>query len=418
MRSVLIVIVLLALGAALGAGGLWLSQRGRSPAEPADAPEAHEPPASTQIAPGETPIHLDTETQQRVGLKVETLAGATRQPELLAYGLLQEDPAASFTIRAPVAGTLRAADPAAWPDLNRRVEAGTLVGYIEPRLTQTERIDLAARLTQARADAAEAEAALASARSSYENKRKLNVEDKAVADRVVEEAEAKLKSEQARRDAALRIVQLIESANQATSAPVHFELRVDQAGQVVDTPARPGESVEAGQTLLRVAHFDSLIARIELPLGQPFDESAPTALIVPVGQEQQALVGQRLGLAAPTEYAAARGPVLLYRVTTAGLALRPGAAVMARVPTPGGQLAGVLVPRAAVVRLLGQAWAYVQTGAEEFARRELADAEFIGDAWFATRGFEAGQRVVTDGAQVLLSEELKAQIAKEESAAE
>ncbi len=129
-------------------------------------------------------------------------------------------------------------------------------------------------------------------------------------------------------------------------------------------------------------------------------------------------MGQRLGLAAATEYSAARGPILLYRVATAGLALRPGAAVIAHVPTRGGQLTGVLIPRAAVIRLLGKAWAYVQSADEQFARRELLDAEFTGEAWFVTGGFEAGDRVVTDGAQVLLSEELKAQIAKEETAAE
>ena len=417
MRRFLVAIGLLVLGAGLGTGGLWLGLHGRATKE--KTAQEQEEPQLAHTPEGETIIRLETQTQQRVGLKTEVLEAATRQPELPAYGLLQEDPAASFTVRAPVAGILRTGDSATWPDLNRRIDAGALVGYVEPRLTQTERIDLAARLTQARADAAEAEAALASARASYENKRKLNVEDKAVSDRAVEEAQAKLKSEEAHRDAALRIVHLIESASTAASAPAsRFELLVEQAGEVVDAPAHPGEAVEAGQILLRVGRFDTLLARIELPLGQQFDEAANAALIVPVGDEEHALVGQRLGLAVATEYSAARGPILLYRVATAGLSLRPGAAVIAHVPTRGGQLTGVLIPRAAVIRLLGKAWAYVQTGDEQFARRELAEAEFTGDAWFVTRGFEAGDRVVTDGAQVLLSEELKAQIAKEETATE
>jgi multidrug efflux system membrane fusion protein len=417
MHRFLVAMGLLVLGAGLGAGALWLATRGSSTAATPDTPT--EPPRLLHTPEGETVVRLDTPTQERVGLKVDPLVAATRQPALPAYGLLQEDPAESFTLRAPVAGILRAADSATWPDLNRRLDAGTVVGYIEPRLTQTERIDLAARLTQARADAAEAEAALAAARASYESKRELNAENKSVSDRVVEEAKAKLKSEEARRDAALEIVHLIESAGAAASAPTsRFELPIEQAGEVLDVPARPGEAVEAGQTLLRLARFGTLIARIELPLGQPFDEAAPTAVILPVGDEQHALVGQRIGLAAASEYSAARGPILLFRVATAGLALRPGAAVVAHVPTHGNQRTGVLIPRAAVIRLLGKAWTYVQTAGEQFARRELVNAEFTGDAWFVTRGFEAGQQVVTDGAQVLLSEELKAQIAKEEAAAE
>ena len=40
-------------------------------------------------------------------MKTEPLTAATRQPETVAYGVLQEDPAQTFTLRAPVAGVLR-----------------------------------------------------------------------------------------------------------------------------------------------------------------------------------------------------------------------------------------------------------------------------------------------------------------------
>jgi biotin carboxyl carrier protein len=284
-------------------------------------------------------------------------------------------------------------------------------------LTQTERLDVATRLMQARADAAEAEAALATARSSFDSKKKLNAENKGVSDRALEEAESKVKSEEARRSAALQIVQLLESAQSvASTSQVRFELRAEQAGEVVEAPARPGEAVEAGQVLLRIVRFDALVARVELPLGQRFDEAASTARIVPVGQEECVLVGQRIGLGTAAD-SAVHGLALLFRVQTPGASLRPGAAVVAQVPAVGGRRTGVTIPRRAVVRLMGKAWAYVLTGEESFTRRELLDAETAGDAWFVTRGFQPGDRVVTDGAQVLLSEELKAQIEQEEAAA-
>ena len=115
---------------------------------------------------------------------------------------------------------------------------------------------------------------------------------------------------------------------------------------------------------------------------------------------------------------AARGPTLLFRVQTKGLSVRPGAAVVAHLPAPGGVRTGVMIPRSAVVRLVGKPWVYVQTDAESFLRRELSGAEPLDGTWFAPAGFQPGERVVVDGAQVLLSEELKAQIEREEAATE
>jgi multidrug efflux pump subunit AcrA (membrane-fusion protein) len=423
MQKLLIGICILVIGAVTGAGVLWVSVRDRLAAAPTDPPggeqEAQAQPGLPRLShtpEGETVVRFETEIQQRVGLKTEPLVAATRQPEIAAYGLLQPDPAQSFTLRAPVAGTLRADETANWPGLNQHVDAGVLVGYIEPRLTQTERIDLATRLTQARADAAEAEAALTAAQSSYDGKAKLNAANKAVSDRALEEARAKVQAEEARLNAARQIVRLIESANSTAGDPAaRFELRTDQAGEVVEIAARPGEAVESGQVLLRIVRFDTLVARVEVPVGELFDETATSARIVPVGDEERSLSGAAIGRGYDTN-SATHGPTLLFRVRTAGLPLRPGAAVVAHVPAPGGLRTGVVIPRGAVVRLLGKAWVYVQTAEESFTRRELSAAEPMDGAWFCTRGFQPGDRVVTDGAQVLLSEELKSQIEREEAA--
>jgi multidrug efflux pump subunit AcrA (membrane-fusion protein) len=68
------------------------------------------------------------------------------------------------------------------------------------------------------------------------------------------------------------------------------------------------------------------------------------------------------------------------------------------------------MPRAAIVRLHGQAWAYVQTDEQTFIRRQVPLDQPAEGGWFIPGGFEPGERVVVGGAQVLLSEELKSQI--------
>ena len=66
---------------------------------------------------------------------------------------------------------------------------------------------------------------------------------------------------------------------------------------------------------------------------------------------------------------------------------------------------GVVVPALAVVWSEGKAWAYLQTGARQFSRREIPTNAPIDGGYFVTSGFPAENKVVTKGAQSLLSEE-------------
>ena len=76
----------------------------------------------------------------------------------------------------------------------------------------------------------------------------------------------------------------------------------------------------------------------------------------------------------------------------------------------GEALAGVMVPRTAIVRFHGDAWVYVQTGADTFERVAIALDHPLADGWFVRAGLKPQAKVVTTGAQQLLSEELKGQI--------
>ena len=66
---------------------------------------------------------------------------------------------------------------------------------------------------------------------------------------------------------------------------------------------------------------------------------------------------------------------------------------------------GVVVPGSAVVWSEGKAWAYLQTGARQFSRREVAADAPIDGGYFVVNGFSSENKVVIRGAQSLLSEE-------------
>jgi hypothetical protein len=385
---------------------LWACSRSRTgEAAEKQAEVVKIPPRVRRTPAGDAVVTLDAQAQARAGLKTEALATATLPQEIQAFGDLQEDPSQSFTLRAPVAGTLRRSTTRDWPGLGQTLADGSVVGTIEPRLAPVDRVNLTERLTSARAEVAATSASLVASRAALVRARTLNAEDKNVSDRALQEAEARVKGEEARLGAAAESARLIESAL-ATAAPV--ALGVERGGQVVEVLAQPDEAVESGQPILRVARFNQFIARVDVPAGQAVPGSVSTAQIVPIGHEERLLRGERVSLAAAVD-PKTQGQPFLFRIRDPGLNLRPGMAVTAHLNLPGAPRRGALIPRSALVRFAGAAWVYVQLSAGEFSRREVALDRPAEKGWFSA-SLKPGEHVVVAGAQTLLSEELKFQI--------
>jgi hypothetical protein len=368
------------------------------------------PPRTARSASGDVVVTLDGETQKRISLTTEALAARTLAPEITAWGTLQEDPSRSFTLRAPVAGQLAHGNGRAWPSLGDVLGDRAAVGLIEPRVLPVDRVDLTARLAAARADVDAVGASRHAARAALDRAKIRNAESKIVSDRAVQETEARVRGEEARLDALTETVRLLEASLAGRAGPTGVRpLVVERGGEVVEVFAQPGESVESGQPILRLARFDRLVARVVLPAGQPVDRLVSNARIVVLGHEDRPLTGEPIAVGAPSE-AGAQGQALLFRVKPAGRPLRPGAALTAHLPLGGPPAAGVVVPRSAVVRFAGRPWVYVQVSDTGFTRREVALEHATEQGWFVTSGVRPGDRIVVAGAQTLLSEEFKSQI--------
>jgi multidrug efflux system membrane fusion protein len=68
---------------------------------------------------------------------------------------------------------------------------------------------------------------------------------------------------------------------------------------------------------------------------------------------------------------------------------------------------GVLIPNSATIWYGGQPWAYVQLQPDHFVRHLISQQSPMQDGFFVANGIRAGQCIVTRGAQLLLSEELR-----------
>ena len=99
-----------------------------------------------------------------------------------------------------------------------------------------------------------------------------------------------------------------------------------------------------------------------------------------------------------------QGRSFLYRAH-ARPGLSPGANLLAHLSV-GSAMKGLIVPLPAVVWSEGKAWVYQQTAADRFTRRALRTDIPVERGFFVAEGFSPGGKLVVQGAQALLSEEL------------
>jgi hypothetical protein len=135
---------------------------------------------------------------------------------------------------------------------------------------------------------------------------------------------------------------------------------------------------------------DSQTAPVRIDVASNSNQRFPAYLVSPSAQSDPAV----------------QGNAFIYR-TSAPLAV--GTNVIAYLPTSSQTTQGVVIPANAIVWYGGQPWTYVRMGANRFGRYPVPEQFPMNGGFFANRGFKPGEQIVTGGAQLLLSEELRPQ---------
>ncbi len=378
----------------------------------ADQNDEDTPPPKAPISRtpnGDPVLHIDAAMQTRIGLRTVVLSSSKYKPELTAYGKLEEDPSRSFTLRSPISGILRYPPGQDWPSLGEHLPDRAVIGAIVPRFTPAERIGFTSQLATALSEQSTSKAAVTAARAAYERARILNADNKNISDQALQDAAALLQGDEARLKAANETVRQIDNSLQSADPSGSRKLTIERGGEVVQLTAQPGESIEPGSPILRLANFNELLARIDVPVGEHVPASVSQVRIMPAGFNNESLVATRVAVA-PAIDSRIQGEALLFRLKSNAFGLRPGVAVTAQIQMPGTSQTGVLVPQAAVVRYEGLGFAYIQIAADKFVRRQIALDRPMQTGFFTPENFRPGDRVVVVGAQALLSEEFKSQV--------
>lgn len=378
-KTVIFVVIAVALIAGLIVA--YVVMRGEREREAAREKPVAPPSRVKRTATGEYVVTLDAETQKRIALRIESLAAATLGPEVKAYGRVL-DPA-----------TLTAA-------LAELVAAETTLKTSQQSLEH-------ARLS----GEGELTSALAAAKSSAAELERLKT--------LFQQGNASARSVQAAETAAQRDQSAAQTARSSLARAMQSAEAALERDRVAFESARARLASSWGPalmgrkdlpTLLRSLNDrEAALVRVDLPAGEPLSSPPESARVIPLTDESRSANASLLGPAANVD-AQTQGQGFFLLVKNPVAALQPNAAVTALLKLLGAQLNGVVVPRDAVLRSEGRAWAYVQAGADGFTRREVSLDRPTERGWFVISGFNGGDRVVVAGAQQLLSEELKSQI--------
>ncbi len=257
---------------------------------------------------------------------------------------------------------------------------GSVVG-IEP-LTE-----LRARYQAALADANVVRASIINSQQDYQRLKTLNADNKNISDRAVQVAEAAWKADQARLAAA-----------ETQAAGIRDNMR-QQWGDILAS----GGGAEALQS------HQQVLVQVALP-----DDAQPASIsritIAATGTHGKPIPATYIGPSPQTD-PTIQGRTYFFRASSQDL--RAGMRVEAHIQLQGTTRQGVTIPTDAVVWYLGKAWAYRKESKEKFVR-QLVNTDLSADnGWFDATGFKQGDMLVTSGAQLLLSEELKFQIKNE-----
>lgn len=159
-------------------------------------------------------------------------------------------------------------------------------------------------------------------------------------------------------------------------------------------------AVEGSPELQRILDQSEVLVQMTMPSDARYGVPKTISLEIPGGARAEANLLSDFPRVDPR----IQGRSILYRAH-ARPGLSPGVNLLAHLSV-GSAMRGLIVPTSAVVWSEGKAWVYQQTGTDRFTRRAVPTDIPVERGFFVAEGFSPGDKLVVQGAQALLSEEL------------
>jgi len=226
-------------------------------------------------------------------------------------------------------------------------------------------------------------------RSQYERLKLLNEDDKNISDRAVQDALLLVNADDSKMLAAQTQIQNLQANTRL------------QWGEVLTNLVLGNASESYLTDLLTRKH---VLVQISLPVQIEAPKKNSAIQIMPISGKVAPITARFIS-PSPQSDANSFGKTFFYSAPAE--LLRSGMRVnVVTDPTQRDDASGVTVPNSAVVWHAGQAWVYVKQGVDTFVRTPITTDTETEQGWFV-QSMQAGTGIVTQGAQLLISEEFK-----------
>ena len=149
---------------------------------------------------------------------------------------------------------------------------------------------------------------------------------------------------------------------------------------------------------------------ITIPVGRLLPAQPHNIYVDSAGDRNSAQTATFIS-AAPQQDNTTQGDFYFFQ--TSGARIKPGMRLTAWLPEQQ-QQSGVIIPKSALLWHMNQTFVYLKTDINTFVRQPLTDYSDTSGGYFVSTGLLPGQLIVTRGAQLLLSEEIRGQISSDD----
>lgn len=393
MKRCIVWLYFMMIGAALMSPGLALSHGGED--------HGGESLAGGSSMVAGAPIFVPVETQILMGIKTDPVRQETLPKILKALGRTRIRPELEAVVTSPVEGRLVGTEEYEPPQLGERVEKGQIVALVDQTISAPETINLTIERTKIESELRQAQTELDLAEKEYERITKLaNV----VPEKEAWRARSALTSAREKLDGLKRQDKVYETSADRSRArtenPKRVVMRAPLAGVVAETHVTLGEYVRQEKQLYHIVDLSEALVEAEVFENAIAEVARATgARIIVEAYPDESFTGKLISMGTTID-PQTRTLKVLFSVSNQDLKLVAEMFADVFIET-GESLAGLTLPKAALVDQDGQSVVYVKVAGEQFVARPVVVAERFKDRVRLAEGsataFKEGDRIVVQG---------------------
>ena len=373
--------------------------------------ETHPPDKRSSVTESQSAVRgevrLTPEQIEGNNLQTTEVVEATAAPGIVALGHVRTRAGGESEILSPFAGRL--AGESALLKVGDAVAKGQHIADVEEQFVASEKLQMATATIQFEAEVQHAQQELDLKRTELGRAQQL-YDGGAIPLKQLQAAELDVKQAQTKIDAARRSKEQYDAAQSAAnSQPRRAAITAPISGVVLSVDATMGQQVDANKRLLTIADLSTVWVEAAVhERDLPKVAAAKEAEIVIPSSGEKALTGRLVtvgNLVDPQN----RTIPMIFAVENPAKTLKIGMYIEAHIPT-GVPAKALLVPASAVLSDQNGDSVYVQIQPGVYRLRTVRLGARKGDLVAIASGLQRGEKVVSVGAESLLSESRKAEI--------